>query len=122
MCVSTAYVNSTKNQTTIVKFGGLNAIIDIFRDKSNSPRLRAEAYYCLSMVCLNNKSSRKEVFKILNTPAQEEFFIKDIAQLLTTSPNSESEEDDVAEEDTSAQKQIISDALRMKQLEVNYVS
>jgi hypothetical protein len=110
MCVTAAYVASTKNQTTIMKFGGLNAIIDIFREKSNSPRLRAEAYYCLSMVCLNNKSSRKEVFKILNSPAQEEFFIKDIAQLLTTSSNFKIDENEGTEEDSSSQSQIISDA------------
>ncbi len=116
MCVSTAYANSVKNQTTIVKFGGLNAIIDIIRDKSNSSRLKAEAYYCLSMVCLSNKSSRKEIFKILNTPAQEELFIKDIAQLLTASSNFEVDETESgggggggAEEDTS-QKIIISEA------------
>jgi hypothetical protein len=110
MCVATAYANSVKNQTTIVKFGGLNAIIDIVRDKSNSPRLKAEAYYCLSMVCLNNKSSRKEIFKILNTPAQEELFIKEIAQLLTASSDFEIDESEGGAEEDTSKKNIISEA------------
>ena len=108
MCVTTAYVNSPKNQSTIVKLGGLNAIIDVFRTKSFSNRLKAEAYYCLSMVCLNNPTSRKETFKIINTPSQEETFIKDIMRLLNTSTYVETEEV-VAEEDSNTEVTIISD-------------
>ena len=112
MCVSTAYVTSSKNQSTIVKFGGLNAVIDIIRDKSLSARLRAEAFYTLSMICLNNKSSRKETFKIINTPALEDIFIKDMVDLLSTATIYETDEEEEASEveDSDAQKVAISDA------------
>ena len=102
MCVTSGYINSNKNQSTVVKLGGLNTIIEICSKKNFSSRLRCEAYYSVAMICLNNSASRKALYKIIATPHQEECFIKDIMNFLVSSHLNKSNEDKPVDEEAQS--------------------
>ena len=62
-CVWIGYSINSKNQLIISKQAGISSILDITKSKTSSTRLKTEAYYTLSMVCLNNQTNKKILFE-----------------------------------------------------------
>ena len=67
LCVTTGNVANFKNQQQICKVGGVVSLLDLINQRKNvENKLKCEVYYTLSLICLNNSSTRKTVFKTLN--------------------------------------------------------
>ena len=67
LCVSLSYTVSEKNQNLVVKLNGLQVILEICTNMENSNKLKSEAYYCLSMICLKNSYVYQELSKLIET-------------------------------------------------------
>ena len=65
-CVAVGYSVNVKNQTIVAVNSGISAIIDLCKSKSNSIRLKTEAYYALSMVCLANLANKQTMLECID--------------------------------------------------------
>lgn len=65
-CVAVGYSINVKNQTIVSVNSGISAIIDLCKIKANSIRLKTEAYYTLSMVCLGNLANKQTMLECID--------------------------------------------------------
>lgn len=63
--------------------GTLSSLVEIVTKGSPSDRLKCEAYYCMSMLCLNNQKNRKHLVKCLaNTGMNFDTLTKELIRLM----------------------------------------
>ena len=62
LCVGTCYSTNYQNQLSLEKMGALSLMVELVT-KNYSNELKSEAYYCMSMLCLNNPNNRKNLLK-----------------------------------------------------------
>lgn len=108
LCVNSSYMNNVKNQSSIEKLATISLVIDICNKSSFSDKLKSEAYYSLSMICLNNPKNRKSLSKQLN--GRLDNLIRNLFRLMTLRSLDHDEDHDVG--DLNSQLDLISTQTR----------